>query len=238
MTLQGKTALVTGASRGIGAAIAKALAADGAKVAVGYRNDKDSALEVASEIEGKAILIDVSDSEGVAAAFDEVEQTMGTVDILVNNAGITRDRLLLRMREADWEDVLQTDLTGVFRCTKRALPNMLTSDWGRIVTIGSVVGEIGNPGQTNYAAAKAGVVGFTKALSREVASHGITVNVVAPGFVETALTSGLSEGAKEQLINRTSMKREGEPHEVAQAVRFCVTASYLTGQVINIDGGI
>jgi 3-oxoacyl-[acyl-carrier protein] reductase len=115
---------------------------------------------------------------------------------------------------------------------------MLTSDWGRIVTIGSVVGEIGNPGQTNYAAAKAGVVGFTKALSREVASHGITVNVVAPGFVETALTSGLSEGAKEQLINRTSMKREGEPHEVAQAVRFCVTASYLTGQVINIDGGI
>lgn len=238
MRLAGKVALITGASRGIGRASAAALAAEGARVAVGYRNDKDAAVETAKGLGGSAVRIDVTDPRGVVAAFDEVELTLGPVAILVNNAGITRDRLLIRMTEQDWEDVIETDLTGVFRCTKRALPNMLDSRWGRVVTIGSVVAAAGNPSQTNYAAAKAGVVGFSKALAREVARHGVTANVVAPGFVDTALTAGLSETAKQAALDRSAMNRPGDPDEVAEAVRFCATSSYLTGQVIFIDGGI
>jgi 3-oxoacyl-[acyl-carrier protein] reductase len=231
--------LVTGAGRGIGRACVEALSAEGAKVAVGFLGDEDSAAELAASCkDGIAVRIDVEDQEEVDRAFGEVEERLGSVEILINNAGITRDRLLLRMKEAEWEEVISTDLTGVFRCTKRALPGMLKGGWGRVVTIGSVVGSAGNAGQTNYAAAKAGVVGFSKSLAREVANHGITVNVVAPGLVDTDLTAALSPAARQALLDRIPLRRAGEPEEIAEAVRFCVRASYLTGQVIGIDGGL
>jgi 3-oxoacyl-[acyl-carrier protein] reductase len=231
--------LVTGAGRGIGRACVEALSAEGAKVAVGFLGDEDSAAELAASCkDGIAVRIDVEDQEEVDRAFGEVEERLGPVEILINNAGITRDRLLLRMKDAEWEEVISTDLTGVFRCTKRALPGMLKGGWGRVVTIGSVVGSAGNAGQTNYAAAKAGVVGFSKSLAREVANHGITVNVVAPGLVDTDLTAALSPAARQALLDRIPLRRAGEPEEIAEAVRFCVRASYLTGQVIGIDGGL
>lgn len=237
--LEDRIAFVTGASRGIGRASAIALSNEGARVVVGFRSDKDGALETAAAAGGaKVVQIDVTDPEGVSAAFDEIESSLGLIEILVNNAGTTQDKLLLRMKEEDWNEVIETDLTGVFRCTKRALPGMLKKGWGRVISIGSVVGSAGNPGQTNYAAAKAGVVGFTKSLAREVAKHGITANVVAPGFVETALTAELSEDAKQALIERVPLGRAATAEEVAEAVRFCARASYLTGQVINIDGGL
>jgi 3-oxoacyl-[acyl-carrier protein] reductase len=239
LTLAGRVTLVTGAGRGIGRACVEALSAEGAKVAVGFLGDEDSAAELAASCkDGIAVRIDVEDQEEVDRAFGEVEERLGSVEILVNNAGITRDRLLLRMKEAEWEEVISTDLTGVFRCTKRALPGMLKGGWGRVVTIGSVVGSAGNAGQTNYAAAKAGVVGFSKSLAREVANHGITVNVVAPGLVDTDLTAVLSPAARQALLDRIPLRRAGQPEEIAEAVRFCVRASYLTGQVIGIDGGL
>lgn len=238
--LSGRVALVTGAGRGIGRASALALAEEGAIVAAGFRSDKDGALETLELCGGNgiAVAIDVCDPEAVAAAFDEVEKSLGQVSVLINNAGVTQDRLLLRMTEKDWSEVIETDLTGVFRCTKRALPGMLRAKWGRVISIGSVVGSAGNPGQTNYAAAKAGVAGFTKALSREVAGHGITANVVAPGYVETALTEDLSDDAKGALVDRIAMKRPAAPEEIAEAVRFCARCSYLTGQVVSVDGGL
>jgi 3-oxoacyl-[acyl-carrier protein] reductase len=239
MTLAGRVALVTGAGRGIGRACVEALSDEGVKVAVGFLGDQDSATELAASCEeGIAVGIDVTNQERVNHAFGEVEQHLGPVEILVNNAGITRDRLLLRMRETEWDEVISTDLTGVFRCTKRALPGMLRGSWGRVVTIGSVVASAGNAGQTNYAAAKAGVVGFSKSLAREVATHGITVNVVAPGLVVTDLTSKLSPAARQALVDRIPMGRAGLAEEIAEAVRFCARASYLTGQVIGMDGGL
>lgn len=239
MTLDGRVALVTGASRGIGRASAIALAEEGARVAIGYRQDKDGALQVAESCKDAVVVhIDVTDPESVAACFDEVEHSVGDVEILVNNAGITKDRLLIRMSEKDWTDVLETNLTGSFRVTKRAIPSMLKARWGRIITIGSVVGSQGNPAQTNYAAAKAGLIGFTKSLAREVASHGITANVVAPGYVETELTAVLSQAQRTALIERIPLKRQASAEEVAEAVRFCARSSYLTGQVISIDGGL
>lgn len=235
----GKVGLVTGASRGIGRASGLALAAEGIRVAVCYRQDKDGALETAAACPGSmTVQIDVTSPESVAAAFDEVEATLGPVEVLVNNAGLIRDRLLIRMREEDWAEVIETDLTGVFRCTKRALPGMLRAGWGRIVNLGSVAGTVGNPGQANYAAAKAGVIGFTKALAREVARRGITVNVVSPGLVDTALTADLSPAARQAVLDRVPMGRPATPEEVAEAVRFCVRASYMTGQTILVDGGI
>lgn len=237
--VEGKVAFVTGSSRGIGRASALALAQEGARIAVGFRQDKDGALDTAAACgDAKIVQIDVTSPEGVSSAFDEIESSFGAVEILVNNAGTTRDKLLLRMKEEDWQEVIDTDLTGVFRCTRRALPGMLEKGWGRVISIGSVVGSLGNPGQTNYAAAKAGVVGFSKALAREVARHGITVNVVAPGFVDTVLTRDLSEAARQALLDRISLGRPAAPEEVAEAVRFCARASYLTGQVISIDGGL
>jgi 3-oxoacyl-[acyl-carrier protein] reductase len=209
------------------------------QVAVGFKEDKDGALETAGACgDAQVVRIDVTQPESVNEAVDEIEGNLGRIGILVNNAGISRDRLLIRMSEQDWGEVLETDLSGVFRVTKRVLPGMLKEGWGRIVTIGSVVGSVGNPGQSNYAAAKAGVVGFTKSLAREIASHGITVNVVAPGLVDTDMTSGLSAKARQALIDRIPIERAATPEEVAEAVRFCARSSYLTGQVISLDGGI
>jgi 3-oxoacyl-[acyl-carrier protein] reductase len=242
MTVAGRVALVTGASRGIGRACAVALGAEGVRVAAGFREDKDGALETLARLplgsHGIAVQIDVRDPERVQAAFDQVERELGTVEILVNNAGATRDRLLMRMTEQDWADIVDTDLTGVFRCTKLAIPGMLRKRWGRVISIGSVVGDLGNPGQANYAAAKAGVVGFTRALAREVASKGITANVVAPGLIETDMTAGLKEAAREALLGRVPMGRPGTPEDVAEAVCFCAKASYVTGQTIVVDGGL
>ncbi|HVE75991.1 MAG TPA: 3-oxoacyl-ACP reductase FabG [Actinomycetota bacterium] len=232
-------ALVTGASRGIGAECAKALANKGLPVAIGYLSDKDGALETQAQCPGSIVVnIDVRDSESVSAAFDEVVHELGPVLILVNNAGITRDRVLIRMKLQDWDDVINTDLTGVFRCTHIALPGMLAARWGRVVSTGSIVGSTGNPGQTNYAAAKAGLIGFSKSLAREVGRHGVTVNVVAPGLVETELTLSLSEAAKGEMLKKTSTGRASSPSEVAEAVGFCVESANLTGQVIHVDGGM
>jgi 3-oxoacyl-[acyl-carrier protein] reductase len=239
MRLEGKVAFVTGASRGIGRASVLALAEEGAAVAIGFNRDKDGALETAAQCaQALAVQIDVANPESVAAAFDEVEKSLGKVSVLVNNAGLTRDRLLIRMTEEDWREVIEVDLAGVFRCSKRALPAMLQDHWGRIITIGSAVGLVGNRGQSNYAAAKAGVIGFTKSVAREVATHGVTANVVAPGYVETELTSTLSEQATAALMDRIPLGRPATPEEVAEAVRFCAISPYLTGQVISIDGGL
>ena len=239
MTLSGKVALVTGAGGGIGRASAIALSEEGARVAVGYRGNEAGALETVSRCEGAVpINIDVSSTESVVDAFKEIEQEMGTVEVLVNNAGITKDGLLMRMSEQSWDEVLNVTLKGAYRCTKRALPGMLKCRWGRVISIGSVVGTTGNPGQANYAAAKAGLVGFSKALALEVASKGITVNVIAPGFIETDFVARLSEAQRDALAGRVPMARTGTPEDVAEVVRFCARASYLTGQVIGIDGGL
>ena len=239
MTLDGRVALVTGAGSGIGRASAIALAAEGARVAVGYRGNKQGALETVARCEGAMEFnIDVSSTESVTAAFGEIEQSMGPVEILVNNAGITRDGLLMRMSESAWDEVLDVALKGAFRCTKRALPGMLKGRWGRVISIGSVVGTTGNPGQANYAAAKAGLIGFSKALALEVATKGITVNVVAPGLVETDFVANLSPAARDALMSRIPMGRPASSEETAEAVAFCARAGYLTGQVIGINGGI
>jgi 3-oxoacyl-[acyl-carrier protein] reductase len=242
VALAGRVALVTGASRGIGRACALSLAAQGVKVAVGFHQDKDGANATLAGVNGvssgMAVQIDVRDPERVQAAFDEVERELGPVEILVNNAGATRDKLLMRMSEADWADIIETDLSGVFRCTKRAIPGMLRNRWGRVISIGSVVGDLGNPGQTNYAAAKAGVVGFTRALAREVAPKGITANVVAPGLIDTDMTAELKDAAREYVLGRVPAGRPGTAEEVAEAVVFCARASYVTGQTIVVDGGL
>ena len=237
--LAGKVAFVTGASRGIGRACAQALADEGLRVAVGYREDKDGASATADACPGAiTVRIDVTDAESVAAAFDEVESALGPVEVLVNNAGLRRDGLLLRMKESDWDAVLDANAGGVFRCTKRALPGMLKARWGRIVSIGSVAGTTGNAGQANYAASKAAIVGFTKSLAREVARKGVTANVVAPGLVDTVLTQDLSDVQREKLMAQIPMGRTGTPEEVAEAVRFCVRASYVTGATLAVDGGL
>lgn len=260
MSLSGRVALVTGASRGIGRACVLALLEEGLRVAVGYREDKDGALETAagaaetlSRTSGQngpsqpvlnvqtslmVVRLDVTSPESVESAFEEVRQRFGPVEVLVNNAGIRRDRVLIRMKEEDWDEVVAANLTGVFRCTKQALPGMLTARWGRVITIGSVAGALGNAGQANYSAAKAGVVGFTKAVSREVASRGITANVVVPGLVETAMVADLNPAVRERLIERIPLGRAAAPEEVAEAVRYCARASYMTGQTIFVDGGL
>jgi 3-oxoacyl-[acyl-carrier protein] reductase len=241
--LQGQVALVTGASRGIGRAIAKALAAEGSTVVLTAR-DSARLAEVVAEIAaagGKAVAraMDVADRASVEAAFDEVVKAHGRIDHLVNNAGITRDNLVLRMKDDDWQQVLGTNLTGVFLCTQAVLRPMLKQRSGRIVNVTSVVGLLGNPGQANYAASKAGVVGFTKSVAREVASRSITVNAVAPGFIETDMTAAMTDKAREALASSIPLGRTGRPEDVAGAVVFLVgdAAAYVTGQVLAVDGG-
>lgn len=245
MLLDGKTALVTGASRGIGRAIALRLAAEGASVAINYAGNTAKAAETKAAIEaagGKAALFqaDVSDSAQVEQMVAAVTEMFGTIDILVNNAGITRDGLLMRMKEEDFDAVLDTNLKGIFHVTKAVSKLMMKKRAGRIVNMASVVGILGNAGQTNYAAAKAGVIGFTKSAAREFAARGITVNAVAPGFIATDMTAAMPEKAKEATLAAIPLRRMGEPEDVANAVAFLVSdqASYITGQVVKVDGGM
>lgn len=245
MLLDGKTALVTGASRGIGRAIALRLAAEGANIAINYAGNTAKAEETKAAIEaagGKAALFqaDVSDSAQVEQMVASVLETFGSLDILVNNAGITRDGLLMRMKEEDFDAVLDTNLKGIFHVAKAVTKIMMKQRSGRIVNMASVVGIIGNAGQTNYAAAKAGVIGFTKSAARELAARGITVNAVAPGFIATDMTAAMPEKAKEATLAAIPLRRMGTPEDVANAVLFLVSdqAAYITGQVVKVDGGM
>ena len=243
--LEGKVAIVTGGSRGIGRAICLKLAAQGAHIFVNYTSREDAAKEVVDSIMakgGKATLLpfDVSDREAASKAIQEAVKEAGSIHILVNNAGITRDNLLARMKEEDWDKVLSINLKGAFNCTQAVLRTMMKNRWGRIINIGSVVGTMGNPGQANYAAAKAGLAGFTKSVAREVASRNITANVIAPGFIETDMTATLSDTLKEQLLRQIPAGRMGVPEDIAEAVSFLASegASYITGHVLHINGGL
>jgi 3-oxoacyl-[acyl-carrier protein] reductase len=245
MKFEGKVALVTGASRGIGRAIALALAAQGADVAVNYAGSEAAAKEVAAEIEAmgrKAFVIqaDIASTEASTAMVDAVVKEFGRIDVLVNNAGITRDGLLMRMKEEDWDAVITTNLKGVFNCTKAAIKYMMKQKSGNIVNISSIVGVMGNAGQANYCAAKAGVIGFTKATAKEVAARGIRVNAIAPGFIKTDMTSVLSEKVVEAMLAGIPLNRLGETEDIAKAVLFLASsdANYITGQTLHVDGGM
>ena len=245
MLLANKTALVTGASRGIGRATAIELAKAGAKVAVNYAGNRVAAEEVVAQIEaagGHAFMIqaDVGDAAAVDAMVKAVVERFGKIDILVNNAGITRDNLIMRMKEEDWDAVIHTNLKGIFNCTKVVTKLMMKQRYGRIVNMTSVVGVMGNAGQSNYAAAKAGVIGFTKSMAKELASRNITVNAVAPGYISTDMTADLPDQAKADLQSQIPLQRLGNPADVASAVLFLVSpgADYITGQTLHVDGGM
>ena len=243
--LKDKIAMVTGASRGIGAAIAKRLASEGAKVAINYNSSKEQALQVLSAVqdvsEGMLVQGDVSVQADAEKVLSQVIENWGKIDILVNNAGINRDKLLMRMDASDWDDVMNVNLRGTFLCTKLVLPYLIKQRRGNIVNVSSVVGLSGNPGQVNYAASKAGLVGFTKALAREVASRNITVNALAPGFITSGgMVDELSSDAKETILKKIPMGRFGTVDEVAECCLFLCSdqSSYITGQVITMDGGM
>ncbi|MCZ8512460.1 3-oxoacyl-[acyl-carrier-protein] reductase [Paenibacillus filicis] len=243
--LTGKVALVTGASRGIGRAIALNLAEAGADVVVNYAGSEGAAQEVVQQIEALGrrsfkVKANVGSAQEVEDMFKQVLEAFGRVDILVNNAGITRDNLIMRMKEEEFDQVIETNLKGVFNCVKAATRPMMKQRSGRIINISSVVGALGNPGQVNYVAAKAGVIGMTKAAAKELASRGITVNCVAPGFIETDMTDKLSEELRAQLQQQIPLARLGQPEDIAKAVRYLASedASYLTGQTIHVDGGM
>jgi 3-oxoacyl-[acyl-carrier protein] reductase len=245
MSLSGKVALVTGGSRGIGRSIVLELAKAGADVAINYSGSEAAAKQVAEEVTGlgrKAIIIqaNVANSESVGEMIKRVVDEFGQLDILVNNAGITKDNLLMRMKEEDWDDVISVNLKGVFNCIKAVTRQMMKQRSGRIINISSVVGVLGNAGQANYVAAKAGVIGLTKTTARELASRGITVNSVAPGFIETDMTSTLSEEIREGLSTQIPLGRLGSPEDIARVVRFVASdeAAYMTGQTLHVDGGM
>jgi 3-oxoacyl-[acyl-carrier protein] reductase len=240
-----RVALVTGASRGIGRSIAEHLAGGGHRVVVNYHSSPAAADEVVAAVvggggEAMAVGADVGDADAVAAMFKRVQDTWGPVEVLVNNAGITRDNLLLRMSPDDWDAVLTTNLRSAYLCTRTALRGMLKARWGRIVSVTSVSGISGNPGQANYAAAKAGLIGLTKSVAREVGSRGITANAVAPGFIETDMTVDLSDDVRDAVAGSIALGRFGSPREIASAVGYLASdaASYITGQVIVVDGGL
>jgi 3-oxoacyl-[acyl-carrier protein] reductase len=238
--LDGKVALVTGGSRGIGAAISRELARAGARVAVNYRSGSEAAEALAGELGGMAVAADVADGGQVADLVDAVERDLGEIDFLVNNAGITRDTLIARMTDEDWAQVLDTNLRGAFLTCRALSRKMLRRRSGAIVNISSVVGIHGNPGQANYAAAKAGIIGMTKALARELGSRGVRANVIAPGYIATELTDVLPEEAKKTILAATPLGRLGEPADVAGAVRFLCSdeAAFVTGEVLLVDGGL
>ena len=235
-SLHGKTALVTGGSRGIGRAIALELSRAGATVVVGYRSGADEAEEVAREAGGRAVQADVASADDAKRLVEEA----GDLDILVNNAGVTRDGLLVRMPDEDWRDVIETNLSSVFYTCRAAARGMMKKRAGSIVNLSSVVGLHGNPGQTNYSASKAGVIGFTKALARELGNRGVRANVVAPGYIATRLTDVLTDELKELMLANTPLGRLGSPEDVAGAVRFLCSddASFITGEVLLVDGGL
>ncbi|HDK9703257.1 3-oxoacyl-[acyl-carrier-protein] reductase [Staphylococcus aureus] len=240
-----KSALVTGASRGIGRSIALQLAEEGYNVAVNYAGSKEKAEAVVEEIKAKgvdsfAIQANVADADEVKAMIKEVVSQFGSLDVLVNNTGITRDNLLMRMKEQEWDDVIDTNLKGVFNCIQKATPQMLRQRSGAIINLSSVVGAVGNPGQANYVATKAGVIGLTKSAARELASRGITVNAVAPGFIVSDMTDALSDELKEQMLTQIPLARFGQDTDIANTVAFLASdkAKYITGQTIHVNGGM
>jgi 3-oxoacyl-[acyl-carrier protein] reductase len=237
--LDGKTALVTGASQGIGEAIVRLLAQQGARVVLAARS-REKLEALAAEIGGHPLVLDVSQPETFGAALKSLPEDFAAIDVLVNNAGITADNLLARMSLEDWDRVLRTNLTGAFALSKEVLRGMMKKRWGRIVNVGSVVGLMGNAGQANYAAAKAGLVGLTKSLARELGSRNITVNVVAPGYVVTAMTDKLPEQAREELVGQIALKRLGTVDDIAAAVLYLASeeGGYVTGQALNVSGGL
>ncbi|MFP3322128.1 3-oxoacyl-[acyl-carrier-protein] reductase [Planococcus sp. SIMBA_160] len=243
--LTGKTAIITGASRGIGAAIARRFAEEGANIVVNYSGSQDKAEAVVAEIEqagGKAIAVkaNVADADAVKSLADAAMKEFGSIDILVNNAGITRDNLMMRMKEDEWDDVINTNLKGVFLCTKAVTRQMMKQRAGRIVNIASIVGVMGNAGQANYVAAKAGVIGLTKTTARELASRGITANAVAPGFITTDMTEKLGDDVQASMLAQIPLARFGAPEDVANAALFLASdeANYVTGQTLHLDGGM
>jgi 3-oxoacyl-[acyl-carrier protein] reductase len=244
MSLEGKVALVTGATRGIGRAIAISLGQQGATVIGTATSEKGaetiSAFLAEAEIKGKGMVLNVTDADAIDTVVAAIETDFAAPSVLVNNAGITRDNLLMRMKDDEWNDIIDTNLTPIYKLSKRCLRAMTKARWGRIITITSVVGVMGNAGQTNYAAAKAGVIGFSKSLAREVGARGITVNTVAPGFIDTDMTSHLPEAHKTALLEQVPAKRLGEPEEIAAAVSFLASdgAAYVTGETLNVNGGM
>lgn len=244
MSLQGKVALVTGATRGIGRAIALSLGRQGATV-IGTATSEKGAAAIseylqAAEIQGKGVVLNVTQENAIDEVVSLIETEFSAPDILVNNAGITRDNLLMRMKDEEWDDIINTNLTPIFKLSKRCIRAMTKARWGRVINIASVVGVMGNAGQTNYAAAKAGVIGFSKSLAREVGARGITVNSVAPGFIDTDMTSGLPEAHKTALLEQVPIKRLGEAEEVAAVVSFLASplAGYITGETLHVNGGM
>ncbi|AHM74599.1 3-oxoacyl-ACP reductase FabG [Yersinia hibernica] len=241
MSFEGKIALVTGASRGIGRAIAELLAERGARV-IGTATSEKGAEAISAYLgeNGKGLMLNVVDPASIESVLATIRAEFGEVDILVNNAGITRDNLLMRMKDEEWQDIIDTDLTSVFRLSKAVMRAMMKKRFGRIITIGSVVGTMGNAGQVNYAAAKAGLIGFSKSLAREVASRGITVNVVAPGFIETDMTTALTDDQRAGILAQVPANRLGQAKEIASAVAFLASdeASYISGETLHVNGGM